>query len=319
LAASIIDGRAIAQEFIDSVKERSAKLPRKPGLAVVIVGDDPASKIYVSNKAKKAKEAGFHSAVFELPASTSYQKLLEQIEFLNNAPDIDGILVQLPLPSHINTKRIIEAISPAKDVDGFHPYNIGKLAQRDPTIIPCTPLGCLRLIYRTIGPVKGLHAVMVGASNIVGRPMGQLLLLEGCTVTQTHRFTPNTPELCRQADIVVAAAGKPELVKADWIKPGATVIDVGINRVGSRIVGDVAFDEVKEVAGAITPVPGGVGPMTIACLLENTLTQSVLNQPDRDTRRAVRVEDLEPEWIEALQNADYSHLPDYPRGPRKRS
>jgi methylenetetrahydrofolate dehydrogenase (NADP+)/methenyltetrahydrofolate cyclohydrolase len=270
-----------------------------------------------ARRRRPQKRWAFHGEVIELPADTSHTELVGRIKALNGNSYIDGILVQLPLPSHINTKAIIDTIDPSKDVDGFHPYNIGRLAQRDPTIIPCTPLGCLRLIYRQMGKVRGKHAVIVGASNIVGRPMGQLLLMEGCTVTQTHRFTANTPELCRMADIVVTAVGKPGLVRGDWIKPGATVIDVGINRLeDGRVVGDVDFDEVSQVAGAITPVPGGVGPMTIACLMENTVNQSVLHQPDRPTRRAVRVEDLEPEWIEALKNADYSHLKPYPQGPR---
>ena len=321
MSAAIIDGRAIAREFIEETKDRANKLPRRPGLAVIIVGDDQASKVYVRNKAKTAQEVGFYSEVIELPTNTEHSELIGYIEALNRNDNIDGILVQLPLPAHINTKGVIDSIAPHKDVDGFHPYNIGRLTQRDPTVIPCTPLGCLRLIARArdMERVRGLHAVIVGASNIVGRPMGQLLLMEGCTVTQTHRFTQNTAELCRTADIVVAAVGKPNLIRGDWIKPGAIVIDVGINRVDDKIVGDVAFDEVVEVAGAITPVPGGVGPMTIACLMENTVNQSVLNQPDRPTRRAVRVEDLEPEWIEALKNADYSHLPDLPRPPRKRN
>lgn len=318
MTAHIIDGRAIANDIIESVKIRSRGLERKPGLAVIIVGDDPASKIYVASKTKKAREVGFHSEVRQLPETATQEDLLIHITSLNQDSNFDGILVQLPLPAHINTKAVIDAINPAKDVDGFHPYNIGRLAQRDPTVLPCTPLGCMRLLHRQLGnSIRGLHAVMVGASNIVGRPMGQMLLMEGCTVTHTHRFTQNTAELCRMADIVVAAAGKPGLVRGDWIKPGATVIDVGINRVEGKIVGDVAFDEVVEVAGAITPVPGGVGPMTIACLLENTLNQAIPKH--RATRKAIRAEDLDPELLEALRKADYSHLPDYPRPPRKRS
>jgi methylenetetrahydrofolate dehydrogenase (NADP+) / methenyltetrahydrofolate cyclohydrolase len=271
----LIDGKAFAANLREEVADRVAVMRRDkgrvPGLAVVLVGEDPASEVYVRNKAKATREVGMLSNEQRLPRSTTQIELLRVIAELNRDPKIDGILVQLPLPEHIDPKAIIEAIDPKKDVDGFHPYNIGKLAQRDPAILPCTPLGCLMLLKHHLGEIRGMHAVMVGASNIVGRPMSQLLLLEGCTVTMTHRFTRDTAALTREADIVVAAVGKPGLVTADWIKPGSTVIDVGINRVDGKIVGDVDFDSVKDVAGAITPVPGGVGPMTIAVLLRNTI------------------------------------------------
>jgi methylenetetrahydrofolate dehydrogenase (NADP+)/methenyltetrahydrofolate cyclohydrolase len=275
VTAKRIDGQALAAKVLDEVKADVGRLvSRPPGLAVIIVGDDPASKIYVAKKGKKARELGFRSETIELPETITEDELLDVVNQLNNDVGIHGILVQLPLPPHISTKAIIDWIDPFKDVDGFHPYNIGRLAQRDPSIIPCTPLGCLMLLKEHLGEIRGMKAVVVGASNIVGRPMSQLLLLEGCTVTVTHRFTRDTAAEARQADIVVAAVGKPGLVRADWIKPGATVIDVGINRVDGKVVGDVAYDEVAEVAGAITPVPGGVGPMTIACLMKNTLVQA---------------------------------------------
>lgn len=304
----IIDGKALAAKVLAEVKKITGQIARPPGLAVIIVGDDPASKIYVGSKAKKAKELGFHSQTIELPLTTTQDELLHHIGLLNKAQDIDGILVQLPLPDHISTKAVIDRIDPKKDVDGFHPYNIGRLAQRDPTILPCTPLGCLMLLEEHLGNIRGKNAVVVGASNIVGRPMAQLLLLKGCTVTVVHRFTDDSARHAREADILVAAVGKPGLVTADWVKPGATVIDVGINRLENRIVGDVDFESVSKVAGAITPVPGGVGPMTIACLMKNTLDAFTR----KDSRRAMRVEDMDEELIEALRNADYSHLKDHP-------
>jgi methylenetetrahydrofolate dehydrogenase (NADP+) / methenyltetrahydrofolate cyclohydrolase len=276
MSAKIIDGKAVAAEFRTQIAADVAQFVeqegRKPGLAVVLVGDDPASQVYVRSKVKACKEVGIESLEHRLSDNTSGVGLLNVINYLNASSEVDGILVQLPLPLHIDPNAIIYAIDPRKDVDGFHPSNVGLLVQRSPDIIPCTPLGCLRLLQNHLGAkLRGMHAVVVGASNIVGRPMGQLLLLAGCTVTMTHRFTRDTPAIARQADIVIAAAGKPGLVTAEWIKPGATVIDVGINRVNGKIVGDVDFEGVKEVAGAITPVPGGVGPMTIAMLLQNTL------------------------------------------------
>lgn len=275
MGAVIIDGKALAATITADIKSQVELLDRPPGLAVIIMGEDEASRIYVAKKAEKAKHLGFHSMVLEMDKKTTEAELIADIKYLNNAYNIDGILVQLPLPDQISEKSVIQAIDVKKDVDGFHPYNIGRLAQRDPAILPCTPLGCLLMLKEHLGELRGKHAVIVGSSNIVGRPMGQLLLLEGCTVTMTHRFTQDTAALARQADIVVAAAGKPGLVTRDWIKPGATVIDVGINRVNGKIVGDVAFDEVAEIAGAITPVPGGVGPMTIACLMKNTFDAAV--------------------------------------------
>lgn len=272
----ILNGKALAAKVRSDVAIAAAQLTAErgspPSLTVVLVGDDPASEVYVRNKVKACASTGIISHEERFLPSITEEELLAVVARLNAADYCDGILVQLPLPKHINTKRVIQAIDPAKDVDGFHPYNIGRLTQRDPAIIPCTPLGCLTLLKSHLGEVRGLHAVMVGASNIVGRPMGQLLLLEGCTVTTTHRFTADSAALARLADIVVVAVGKPGLVTADWIKPGATVIDVGINRLADgSLVGDVDFDSVEKVAGAITPVPGGVGPMTIAMLMQNTV------------------------------------------------
>lgn len=275
MTATIIDGKSFAADLRAKVKDAVATLPRRPRLVVLIVGDDAPSQIYVRAKHKAAGEVGIHSIIHQLDETIPQDGMLRLIGQLNRDPSVDGILVQLPLPPHIDSTAVINEIDPSKDVDGFHPTNAGRLMQRDPGIIACTPLGCLMLLKKQLGELRGLHAVMVGASNIVGRPMGQLLLLEGCTVTMTHRFTKNTPELARQADILVAAAGKPGLVTADWIKPGATVIDVGINRVDGKIVGDVDFEGARKVAGAITPVPGGVGPMTIAVLLKNTLEAAI--------------------------------------------
>jgi methylenetetrahydrofolate dehydrogenase (NADP+)/methenyltetrahydrofolate cyclohydrolase len=278
--ASIIDGKAIAEALRTEVAAGAAQLKRErditPGLAVVLVGEDPASQVYVRTKARQTREAGMLSLEHKLPADTSQAALLALIAELNRRPDVHGILVQLPLPKHIDSGVVIEAIDPAKDVDGFHPVNVGRLASGGRALVPCTPSGCL-ILAKTVRPeLAGLEAVVIGRSNIVGKPMAQLLLAESCTVTIAHSRTRNLPDVVRRADLVVAAVGRAEMVKGGWIKPGATVIDVGIQRVATpdgkgRLVGDVAFDEVARVAGAITPVPGGVGPMTVACLLKNTL------------------------------------------------
>jgi methylenetetrahydrofolate dehydrogenase (NADP+)/methenyltetrahydrofolate cyclohydrolase len=249
---------------------------RAPGLAVVLLGDDPASAVYVGSKIKQTEAAGMHSVAHILPESTSQSELLALVAKLNADPAIDGILVQLPLPRDIDSFRVIEAIDPAKDVDGFHPVNVGRLSIGLPALVPCTPRGCIMLAKRARANLAGLHAVIVGRSNIVGKPMAQLLLAENCTVTIAHSRTRDLPAVCREADILVAAIGKPRALGNEHVRPGAIVIDVGINRIpkedgGSRLVGDVDFDAVVGVAGAITPVPGGVGPMTIACLLDNTV------------------------------------------------
>ncbi len=276
MVAKIIDGKKVAAEVRQEVKAgvdaRLAIGKRPPGLAVILIGHDPASQVYVSHKRRACTEVGILSRSYDLPAETTQFELLKIVDQLNTDPAIDGILIQLPLPAHIDASLIIERIDPGKDVDGFHPTNVGKLALRIPGLRPCTPYGVIRLIESEGQTCKGKHAVIVGASNIVGRPMALELLLRGATVTVCHRFTPNTPELVQSADIVVAAAGKPGLVKASWIKPGAMVIDVGINRLADgRLVGDVEFDAALEQAGWITPVPGGVGPMTVAMLMSNTL------------------------------------------------
>ena len=276
MTARIIDGKAIATRLTDSiaerVKARTAKGLRAPGLAVILIGDDPASKVYVGKKRQDCERIGFKSISHDLPPSTSEQLLLELIDSLNNDPDIDGILVQLPLPEHINTDLVIERIRPDKDVDGFHPYNIGRLVQRIPLLRPCTPKGVMTLLESTGQPIRGKIAVIVGASNIVGRPMTMELLLAGCTTATSHRFTENLAAEVGRADILVVGVGKPGLVKGEWIKPGAVVIDIGINRMNDgRLVGDIEFETAKERASWITPVPGGVGPMTVATLLENTL------------------------------------------------
>ena len=285
--AKRIDGKAFAEKLVDRITRAVADLQAreglKPGLAVVIVGEDPASQIYVRNKGEKTQAAGMRSDTHRLPAETSQDQLLALIAELNGDPGIHGILVQLPLPDHIDSAAVLGAIDPDKDVDGFHVVNAGRLAVGLPGLVPCTPLGSVMLLKDHLGDLTGLNAVIVGRSNIVGKPMAQLLLAESCTVTVAHSRTRDLPALCRTADILVAAVGRPEMIRGDWIKPGATVIDVGINRVPSadldkaaqgktRVVGDVAFAEAIEVAGAITPVPGGVGPMTIACLLLNTYT-----------------------------------------------
>ena len=280
MSARIIDGKAAAATLRAAVgvevERFRAATGRAPGLAVVLVGEDPASAVYVRAKGKATVEAGMHGVEHRLPATTSKADLLSLIARLNDDPLIDGILVQLPLPSHIDADEVLAAIDPAKDVDGFHIENVGRLGVGAEALVPCTPLGCLHLLKSTLGNLSGLDAVVIGRSNIVGKPMAMLLLGENATVTIAHSRTRDLAALVRRADIVVAAVGRPEMVRGDWIKPGATVIDVGINRVGgadgkSRLVGDVAFAEAAEVAGAITPVPGGVGPMTIAMLLRNTL------------------------------------------------
>ena len=276
MTATLIDGKAIALQLTGSIKEkvedRKNRGLRIPGLAVILVGDDPASRVYVGKKRKDCDHVGFKSVSHDLPASTSEQQLLSLIDELNDDPAIDGILVQLPLPGHINTDLVIERIRPDKDVDGFHPYNIGRLIQRIPLLRPCTPKGVMALLESTGEPIRGKKAVIVGASNIVGRPMTMELLLAGCTTTTTHRFTEDLEAEVREADILVVGVGKPGLVKGEWIKPGAIVIDIGINRMDDgRLVGDIEFETARARAGWITPVPGGVGPMTVATLLENTL------------------------------------------------
>ena len=279
MTARIIDGKAIAQEVRAEVAAEAARLTRDhgvtPGLAVVLVGADPASEVYVRNKARQTVEAGMRSFEHRLPATTSELELLALIERLNDDPAVHGILVQLPLPKHVNADEVIAAIDPAKDVDGFHPVNAGRLATGLPALTPCTPLGCVILAKRVHASLAGREAIVIGRSNIVGKPLAQLLLAENATVTIAHSKTRDLPAVCRRAELVFAAVGRPEMVKADWIAPGATVIDVGINRIEvdgkRRLVGDVAFAEVARVAGAVTPVPGGVGPMTIACLLVNTV------------------------------------------------
>jgi len=276
MTASIIDGRQVASEVragvARRVDERAAEGHRAPGLAVVLVGSDPASSIYVRNKRRACDEAGIRSFSFDLDADTPQHELLERIDALNADPEVDGILVQLPLPDHINSGTVIERIDPAKDVDGFHPYNIGRLAQRIPVLRPCTPRGVMNLLDHTGEEIKGRDAVIVGASNIVGRPMALELLMAGATVTVCHRFTRDLAEQVGRADLVVAAAGKPGLVQGEWIREGAIVIDVGMNRLeDGALCGDVGFDAAAERASWITPVPGGVGPMTVATLLHNTL------------------------------------------------
>lgn len=276
MAAKILDGKALADNILLQLKQRVAVRlaagQRMPALAVILVGDNPASAIYVRNKRRACEIAGVRSVSHDLPATTSQAELLAQIDQLNDDPAIDGILVQLPLPSHIDTETVIERIHPDKDVDGFHPYNIGRLALRIPVLRPCTPRGIMTLIKTTGDDLKGRHAVIVGASNIVGRPMGLELLLAGCTVTTCHRFTRDLPGFVATAEILVVAVGKPHLVKGEWVREGATVIDVGINRLDDgSICGDVEFEAAAGRAAWITPVPGGVGPMTVATLLENTV------------------------------------------------
>ena len=286
----IIDGKALSASLRADLARKVALLKQNyaitPGLAVVLVGEDPASQVYVRNKGKQTLAAGMYSVNHKLDAQTSQQDVLKLIDRLNNDPAIHGILVQLPLPKHIDEAAVINAISIDKDVDGFHVANVGRLSVGVEAIIPCTPLGSMMMLKDQIADLSGLKAIVIGRSNIVGKPMAALLLQENCSVTIAHSHTKDLPAECRQADIVVAAVGRPEMVKGDWIKPGAIVIDVGINRIehadgSTKLVGDVEFDSASKVAGAITPVPGGVGPMTIACLLHNTLQQACrLNRVD---------------------------------------
>ncbi|GAC14390.1 bifunctional methylenetetrahydrofolate dehydrogenase/methenyltetrahydrofolate cyclohydrolase FolD [Aliiglaciecola lipolytica] len=276
MPAQLINGKSIAKQVRENVAFQveaiTAAGKRPPGLAVIKVGHDPASGVYVANKRKACEEVGFVDKAHDLPANTSQQDLLKLVDDLNADPEVDGILVQLPLPAGLNAEEVLERIQPDKDVDGFHPYNIGRLVQRMPALRPCTPKGIMTLIESTKRPAKGLDAVIVGASNIVGRPMSLELLLAGCTVTTCHKFTQDLKSHVQRADILVVAVGKAEFIPGDWVKPGAIVIDVGINRqTDGTLVGDVEFEVAKQRAGWITPVPGGVGPMTVASLIENTL------------------------------------------------
>jgi methylenetetrahydrofolate dehydrogenase (NADP+)/methenyltetrahydrofolate cyclohydrolase len=280
MTAKLIDGKAFAAGLRARVAERAAafasRTGRTPGLAVVLVGEHLPSAAYVRSKAKATREAGMESFEHKLPADIAQDELIALVDRLNSDEAVDGILVQLPLPKHIDEQAVLTRVDPDKDVDGFHPVNVGRLSIGLPSLVPCTPLGCLMLLHDELGPLTGLDAIVVGRSNIVGKPMAQLLLQANCTVTVAHSRTRDLPDAVRRSDIVVAAVGRPELVRGSWLKPGATVIDVGQERVEQRdgtrkLLGDVAFDEALEVAGAITPVPGGVGPMTIACLLRNTV------------------------------------------------
>ena len=271
----IIDGKKVATELREELKKKVTELKSTynavPGLTVILVGEDPPSKIYVRNKEKSANEVGINSEVIKYPENVEEKVLLNKIIELNNNNNVSGILVQLPLPKHINKRKVIETMNPKKDVDGFHPMNVGNLSSGYDSSIPCTPLGCYLLIKKIEKNLNGKHAVIIGRSNLNGKPMTQLLLKENCTVTITHSKTKDLRAECSRADIIIAAVGRPKLVKGDWVKKGAIVIDVGINKTDSGLVGDVDFDEVSKVAKAITPVPGGVGPMTIACLLNNTV------------------------------------------------
>ena len=275
MTAALIDGKGFAaglrERIAAAVPDFVAKAGRKPGLAVVLVGEDPASQVYVRNKGKATLGAGMESFEYRLADTASEAELIALVERLNADERVDGILVQLPLPAGIDEQKVIATVDPAKDVDGFHPVNAGRLAVGQEALVPCTPLGCLMLLKDRLGDLSGLEAVVIGRSNIVGKPMAQLLLGENVTVTIAHSRTRDLPAVVRRADIVVAAVGRPEMVKGEWLKPGAAIIDVGINRVDGKLVGDVDFDSASQVAGAITPVPGGVGPMTIAVLLRNTL------------------------------------------------
>jgi len=283
MTAQIINGKTIAENLLNSIKDRiDTRLQagkRAPGLAVILLGGDPASSIYVRNKRLACDKVGIRSVAYDLPATTTEAELLALIEQLNHDATIDGILVQAPLPAHIKDEQVIEAISPNKDVDGFHPYNIGRLAVRQPTLRSCTPFGVIKMLQATNVELMGMDAVVVGVSNHVGRPMGLELLLAGCTVTSCHRHTKDLAKIVANADLVIAAAGKPGLIKGEWIKPGAIVIDIGINRLADgTLSGDVDFASAKERAGWITPVPGGVGPMTVATLMENTLLSLELSE-----------------------------------------
>jgi len=290
ITSKLIDGKAAAARVLAEVAEDVRALKASgidPALAVVLVGDDPASQVYVRNKVLRAEECGIRSLEYRLPAETAEAELLALIAELNADAALHGILVQLPLPAHIDETRVLQAVSPRKDVDGFHAENVGGLSQGREVLTPCTPAGCLRLLQDSCGDISGKHAVVIGRSNIVGKPMAALLLKAHCSVTVVHSRSANLRELCRQADIVVAAVGKPRLVNADWLKPGAVVIDVGINRIDengrSRLVGDVDFDSALPQVSAITPVPGGVGPMTIAYLMKNTLAAARLQHPAPST------------------------------------
>ncbi|MEM9386990.1 MAG: bifunctional methylenetetrahydrofolate dehydrogenase/methenyltetrahydrofolate cyclohydrolase FolD [Pseudomonadota bacterium] len=288
MSATVIDGKAFAAKIRGEVATQVRKLSEQhqlqPGLAVVLVGENPASQVYVANKAKQTVEVGMRSIEHRLEADVSADELLGLVHRLNDDPEVNGILVQLPLPDHINSDDVLNAIDPAKDVDGFHVVNVGRLSTGMRSLVPCTPLGCLLMLRDHLGDMSGANAVIVGRSNIVGKPMAQLLLSANATVTVAHSRTRDLADVCRAADILVAAVGRPEMVQGEWVKPGATVIDVGINRVPApergegktRLVGDVDYPAAVQVAGAITPVPGGVGPMTIACLLANTVTATCL-------------------------------------------
>lgn len=283
MTARLIDGKAVAAALRSTIADRVAALPFRPGLAVVLVGEDPASTVYVRSKDRAANAAGVAAHTIRLPADTSEEALLTRIARLNADPAIDGILVQLPLPPHIDTQMVVEAVDPAKDVDGFHPVNVGGLASGHPSLVPCTPLGVMKLLTGTGVTLEGARALVLGRSAIVGRPMAALLIGANATVTVAHSRTRDFAAECRRADILIAAVGRPEMVRGDWIAPGATVIDVGVNRLSDgRLVGDVAFGEAAAIAGAITPVPGGVGPMTIACLIENTLTAALRRRGHAD-------------------------------------
>ncbi len=280
MTAQLIDGKAVAEDLVAEVGRKAAAFTARygvtPGLTVVLVGENHASEVYVRNKVRTTKAAGMNSNEHRLPAETSEADLLALVGKLNADPSVHGILVQLPLPAHVDAQKVLNAIAPEKDVDGFHPMNAGKLATGEKALVPCTPLGSVMLAKRVHASLSGMEAVIIGRSNIVGKPVAQLLLMENCTVTIAHSRSRDLEAICRRADLLVAAVGRPEMVRGSWIKPGATVIDVGINRVTgengkSKLVGDVHFAEAMAVAGAVTPVPGGVGPMTIACLLSNTL------------------------------------------------
>jgi methylenetetrahydrofolate dehydrogenase (NADP+)/methenyltetrahydrofolate cyclohydrolase len=278
MTARLLDGKKVAQGIREDVAKKTEELKSvglTPGLTVVLVGDDPASKVYVGQKEKACKEVGFKSDLLELSGATTQEELLEVIGRLNGDPSVHGILVQLPLPSRIDPDAVLEAIDPAKDVDGFHPVNVGHLVAGIPCMVPCTPLGVVRMLESYGIDLAGKHAVIVGRSAIVGKPMAHLLLAKDCTVTICHSRTPDLASFTRQADLLVAAVGRPRLITADMVKPGAVVVDVGINRLETGLVGDVDFEAVREVAGWVTPVPGGVGPLTIAMLLENTLTAAI--------------------------------------------